>query len=334
MIYAISYFVLLSFSYWKCISYCRASAGGHKSVNWRWYLLMTLSLCTFVSTWYYIGRFLVADYQQAGRDISSYFDQSDLFDGAYRIVSDSGPNWWWTKRHLITAVSWTMLIWMEALEGSIWFILLGFFGAVGGSFPLWIIYYLNKRQLKSRETYRNEATNYNANNNNNNNNNNLGSLTYCLGLAIATLVSIVITPKTLSDPSLFSLNLKMLHVHLILQFLAPAVNPNKTSAFWLILSVGCALAMFLGNQDHAAFDLYSLLSVWSDVSNPCQTSINIDAVSTIGSILVLIMGGEQSFMVGCIFSLFTLFAWPVAFPSYLAYKYYYMNSKWSQNFKQ
>ena len=300
------YYSVLSISFFKCLVYSYSERHRLKSpVIWRF--LFALSLFTFAATWYFIGKFLVEDYLESSRVWSQYFEHSDLFDGAYRMVSDSDSKWWWSKRHLITAVSWTALLWMESLEGSIWYILLGFFGAVGASFPLWLIRHLGNGRKLLRKGTGGFVSNF----------------TFCFGtvLSLAALLSIAITPETVSDSKLFSWNLWLLHVHLLLIFLQSSTVLSRTQkfSFWLILTAASVLALYYEQRwlfsSHQ--DLWN--AFWNE--NSCQTSISIDAISTLISILVFIYYSSPSVASVIFFSVLSIFAWPISFPLFMAFQF-------------
>ncbi|KAJ7707952.1 hypothetical protein B0H16DRAFT_1823524 [Mycena metata] len=117
------------------------------SQNWggRVYVFIALAVASFVHTWFYMFKFMAANYDQSARAtipaglaverMSQWLLNTSLFEQAWAHVCFGKVNWWWSQQLcLFTVGAWTIFLSVEGRHHHIKFIwvymLLGQFVAI------------------------------------------------------------------------------------------------------------------------------------------------------------------------------------------------------------
>ncbi|KAJ3154511.1 hypothetical protein HDU86_004640 [Geranomyces michiganensis] len=274
------------------------------------WLYVPLAVASLYVTWTEIVAFLYGDYREfaaANKHIPSdeVLDQylldsnSDWFDAAYVAVTDNDAGWFWSSQLLNTAAVIVALYWSEGahrwgraskqstgavykiagMASALAYVSLGFLGAMSTSFALFLAQrHATDRAYVVRINPRVTGT--------------------IVLLFSAFIFGVTWTPYIPTDSALFGLNLKVLHLVLLIPIVAaagptlvyhpkttpsthpPAKSIMTVSKFYLLLAAGniasFAVALARLAPEWATRD-DMLHTLWISIfRNNCQKSITAD----------------------------------------------------------
>lgn len=249
-------------------------------------LLIVTGLVAAFSTWYYVLKFFYWSYTtQAGGDWHEWVANSDLFVQAYRLVSQTPEQWFWSSQLLLFACGYVSILRSAFGREALWWALLGFLGAISVSLSFFVAYLIAATQLPIDEDEEDEANPWV--------NPLVGVESLSMGIIPVITVSLAVVciaaikwvgVDSVAFPTL------LLATHLLLvAALLPTPNfladRNITLWTWLrILAVAIfacvteqVASMIVANPSKNALDLLQRMLV-AVVSNDCQTSISLDLV--------------------------------------------------------
>lgn len=111
-------------------------------------IFVVLAALAGISTWYYIGGFFKETFLLEGQgNWLLWAEKSDLFVQAYRLVSLSQWQWFWSSQLLMAACSFVGFLLNSGRKDAWAFVLLGFLGAISVSLALFISDQIARRAL-------------------------------------------------------------------------------------------------------------------------------------------------------------------------------------------
>lgn len=111
-------------------------------------IFVALAALAGISTWYYIGGFFKETFLLEGQgNWLLWAEKSDLFVQAYRLVSLSQWQWFWSSQLLMAACSFVGFLLKSGRKDAWAFILLGFLGAISVSMALFFSDQIARRAL-------------------------------------------------------------------------------------------------------------------------------------------------------------------------------------------
>ncbi|KAJ3099871.1 hypothetical protein HDU97_002700 [Phlyctochytrium planicorne] len=241
-----------------------------------------------------------------GGSYTRWIIDSDLFDAAYVNVAGTNANWWWSAQLLNFSITMIVFYWTEGAHRVVvleredseapkvkvkgkgtWFIsaliytLLGFFGAISASLPLFLI----QRSVLSRSgpyTISRPAR----------------PSTLLTFSVVFTAIAVMLTPFITVKSPYFGVNLKVIHILLLTPMILasgitvifwPAVSPKRRQflqgvglapiySFLAGISLTSHLSLSMEHFVKNGGSIWSLLQVLE--GNPCQLSISADLIFT------------------------------------------------------
>ena len=111
-------------------------------------IFVGLAALAGISTWYYIAGFFKETFLLEGQgNWLLWAEKSDLFVQAYRLVSLSEWQWFWSSQLLMAACSFVGFLLNSGRRDAWAFVLLGFFGAISVALALFISDQIARRAL-------------------------------------------------------------------------------------------------------------------------------------------------------------------------------------------
>ncbi|KAI8619639.1 hypothetical protein BC830DRAFT_1103055 [Chytriomyces sp. MP71] len=245
-------------------------------------LFLILAAASFAITWYFIFLWFIRDaseYISAHplEGIKGWMANCDLFTGAYMLVTEQTANWWWSVQLLNFVPS--MVVFMFASSSlpdshglpAAAFLILGMLGAISLCWPLFLIQHLSNDEGVLLHAKRAPWL-----------------LSLCMGLSV---LSNVVQPFLVGGTTAFDVNLKAIHVLLLLPLLVKGLlvaNSKEGASIRHLLAflAGCSFVSFssLTLQQLAvhSFDVGATASALISAfwSNECQSSITTDYISS------------------------------------------------------
>ncbi|TPX59402.1 hypothetical protein SpCBS45565_g07751 [Spizellomyces sp. 'palustris'] len=280
------------------------------------WLYTPIALASLYITWTEIFKFIENDYQTFGGNstLTDYLTESDWFDAAYVAVTRNPDGWWWSVQLLNIAAVIVALIWSEGvhhwarktvkggpgliragLGSALAYVLLGFLGAMSVCFAFFLV----QRSVIEKTYVLKSSPRLTP------------SVFVLFGLYI---LGVAYTPYIEPSSVLFGVNLKLLHLALLLPVLGAAgpvlIHRPKTITSTTNLSsqkgieslytfltvanlISCGFATYQRWQDWSGLSVPEILQRLADAvyDNPCQVSITADLAFS-GLLAVLFLSGE------------------------------------------
>ncbi len=247
-------------------------------------LLITSGLVAAVSTWFFVFRFFHWTLTtQAGGDWHEWVANSDLFVQAYRLVSQTPEQWFWSSQLLLFACGYVSILRSAFGREALWWALLGFLGAISVSLSFFIAYLIAQTQLPIDEDEEDEDNPW------------VNPLLRVESLSMGIIPVIAVTLAvlcigTIRRVGVDSVNFPSLllgtHILLIIALLpTPAFLAKREITLWTWLRILAAAificvtdqvaSMIVTNPSKNALDLLQRM-FRAVVNNDCQTSISLD----------------------------------------------------------
>jgi alpha-1,2-mannosyltransferase len=248
-------------------------------------LLIATGLVAAVSTWFYVIKFFVWTFNtQAGGNWHDWVANSDLFIQAYRLVSETPEQWFWSSQLLLFTCGYVSILKSAFGREALWWALLGFLGAISVSLAFFVAYLICQTQLPVDEEEEDDDENPWVNPLLRVESLSMGVIPIVtIALAVA---SIVLVPWLDVNSVAYAANLLALHLLLVVALLpTPSTLADRTIALWTWLKI-LAGAIFLcvtdevarmivSNPSKNALDLLQRM-LRAVTLNECQTSITLD----------------------------------------------------------
>ena len=249
---------------------------------------LALAVIAGVSTWYYIGCFFKETFLAEGQGTwLLWAEKSSLFVQAYRLVSQSPEQWFWSSQLLMAACSFVGCLLMSGRKDAWAFVLLGFLGAISVALALFLSDQVTRRPLRrlggSNDPVDRRVLSSHLN-------------PLVSGPIIAALLSIMANSWIDPTSSLYMPNLIFLHIILFVPAIAvhyvAQTSPEGWRPFWLATASFVSIYMIYqwGLVGWAAHDqglpqtAKQLLS--AVYANNCQISITLDLFYVTFAIMV------------------------------------------------
>eukprot|EP01122_Echinamoeba_exundans_P009846 TRINITY_DN3546_c0_g1_i1.p1 TRINITY_DN3546_c0_g1~~TRINITY_DN3546_c0_g1_i1.p1 ORF type:complete len:347 (-),score=46.06 TRINITY_DN3546_c0_g1_i1:152-1192(-) len=286
-------------------------------------LFILLGLLSLTLAWYNIVAFIIEDYAERHSPDVSKRPTENRFVRAYRQVVETPLQWFWSSSLLSFVPSMIGFSVLEAHRNGIFdtavYIWVGFFGAISGSFPMFLLRLIQKPRTNAAVIVSKTPQL------------NLSTAFFC----IVGLFSVAWTPSTLNNQVEFIQNLAFMHFILLL----PLLNRSKSDGIWhssswaVFFSIMSFLALLVRvSTIDAVFreitlSLPGILTLIRAIgSNWCQLSISGDEIfCTILTVIYLLddqhkeylRGSKRIRYLGCLLFCLPLLSASVVFPAFL-----------------
>ncbi|MBM4252742.1 MAG: hypothetical protein FJ146_12275 [Deltaproteobacteria bacterium] len=247
-------------------------------------MLIATGAVAGVGTWLYVVKFFVWTYTtQSAGNWHEWVANADLFVQAYRLVSQTPEQWFWSSQLLLFACGYVSILRSAFGREALWWALLGFLGAISVSLAFFIAYLICQTQLPFDEDEDDEENPWI--------NPLLRVERLTMGLIPATAISltvVLIAAVPWFDVNSVAYAAILLAVHLLLVVAllpTPEVLAKRSITLWtwlkilavaIFVTVTAQTASMIGtNPSKNAMDLLRRM-LGAITSNDCQISITMD----------------------------------------------------------